>query len=220
MSVYCCSDLHGMYGLWKQIKEFLKPEDILYVLGDCGDRGYDGWKIITEVLEHPQVIYLKGNHEDMLIRAFKPRAANDYRLLIHNGGKMTYEDACDDINKEIILKELKRLPSYQLYKSPLGHKVHLSHAGFSPIPYRLPVEYDLIWDRDHCNEEVWTGEPNEYVVHGHTPVYYLNEQTIFSEPYCYCEGHKIDIDMASFYSNKAILFNLDTFDYKTFSLEE
>ena len=101
-----------MYGLWKQIKEFLKPEDTLYILGDCGDRGYDGWKIIVEALEHLQVIYLKGNHEDMLIRAFKPRTTSDYSLLIHNGGKMTYEDAYNDINKNIILKELKQLPAY------------------------------------------------------------------------------------------------------------
>ena len=36
MSVFACSDLHGMFNLYKQIKNFLKPEDKVYCLGDCG----------------------------------------------------------------------------------------------------------------------------------------------------------------------------------------
>jgi hypothetical protein len=39
MSVYAVSDLHGMYELYQKISDFLKPEDKVYCLGDCGDRG-------------------------------------------------------------------------------------------------------------------------------------------------------------------------------------
>lgn len=39
MAVYALSDLHGYLDLYKQIKEFLKPEDKVYFLGDAGDRG-------------------------------------------------------------------------------------------------------------------------------------------------------------------------------------
>ena len=60
MNVYACSDLHGMYDLYQQIKDFIKPEDIVYCLGDCGDRGPDGWQIITEIINNPQWIYLYG----------------------------------------------------------------------------------------------------------------------------------------------------------------
>ena len=39
MSVYAVSDLHGQLELYFKIKDFLKPEDYVYCLGDCGDRG-------------------------------------------------------------------------------------------------------------------------------------------------------------------------------------
>lgn len=36
MSIYAVSDLHGMYELYQKISDFLKPEDKVYCLGDCG----------------------------------------------------------------------------------------------------------------------------------------------------------------------------------------
>ena len=34
MSIYACSDLHGNLTLWNNIKEFLKPGDKLFYLGE------------------------------------------------------------------------------------------------------------------------------------------------------------------------------------------
>ena len=62
---FACSDLHGQLDLWKQIKSFLNPEDTVYFLGDAGDRGPDGWELIKAIANDSQVVYLKGNHEDM-----------------------------------------------------------------------------------------------------------------------------------------------------------
>lgn len=53
MSVYAVSDLHGMFNLYKQIKNFLKPEDKVYCLGDCGDRGPASWETIHAVASDP-----------------------------------------------------------------------------------------------------------------------------------------------------------------------
>ena len=88
MSVYAVSDLHGRYDLFQMIKDFIKPEDKVYIIGDCGDRGKDGWAIIKEVYENPQFIYIKGNHEDMLVEAMR---TGDKSLCYYNGGKSTYE---------------------------------------------------------------------------------------------------------------------------------
>ena len=55
---FAVSDLHGRYDLWEQIKEFLQEDDTLYVVGDCADRGKDGWKILQEVYADPRCIYL------------------------------------------------------------------------------------------------------------------------------------------------------------------
>ena len=66
MATYCFSDLHAQYDLWLQIKDFLKPEDTVYCLGDCVDRGPVGLDILNEVLETPNITLLCGNHEDFI----------------------------------------------------------------------------------------------------------------------------------------------------------
>ena len=66
--VYACSDLHGMYKLWKQIENYLQEDDRLIFLGDAADRGTDGIQIMVELLADPRVTYLKGNHEDMMVK--------------------------------------------------------------------------------------------------------------------------------------------------------
>lgn len=54
MSVYAVSDLHGMYELYQKISNFLKPEDKVYCLGDCGDRGPQPWETIKAVASDPR----------------------------------------------------------------------------------------------------------------------------------------------------------------------
>ena len=69
MATYACSDLHGMMPLYKQIKNFLSPNDKVYYLGDAGDRGPNSWELIKTILADDQFVYIKGNHEDMLVKA-------------------------------------------------------------------------------------------------------------------------------------------------------
>ena len=97
MSVYAVSDLHGMYSLYEKICAKLNPEDKVIFLGDAGDRGPNGWKLIRVILDNSQWIYLKGNHEDMLIKAIDETKEFDeglygYACLLHqsNGGKETF----------------------------------------------------------------------------------------------------------------------------------
>lgn len=45
------------------------PESMIIYGGDACDRGPEGYKIMRELLDNPQVIYLKGNHEDMFVSA-------------------------------------------------------------------------------------------------------------------------------------------------------
>ena len=99
MSVYAVADLHGMYTLYEKICTKLNPEDKVIFLGDAGDRGPNGWKLIRAILDNPQWIYLKGNHEDMLIKAIDEIQDFEYGLYGEacllaqcNGGKQTIED--------------------------------------------------------------------------------------------------------------------------------
>ena len=67
MATYAFSDLHGDYQLWTAIKNYCKDDDILFFLGDVNDRGNDGIKILQEMIDDPRIIYILGNHEDMLL---------------------------------------------------------------------------------------------------------------------------------------------------------
>lgn len=235
MSVYCCSDLHGRYDLFQQIKKFIKPDDVVYVLGDCADRGKDGWKIICEVLDNPQFIYLKGNHEDMLtlaMRSYQKCAPEDrayffgydhyYRMSAHNGGEKTFYDwGRIGKHKNEWVKRLEELPKRATYVNALGVRVEMSHAGFTPEGFKP----DYLWDRDHFLDEWPKGYDNTVIVHGHTPIPYLMEDIgdynkIEAGAYWYCNNHKICIDCGSVFTGCTTLLNLDTFDEEVFCAKD
>ena len=70
--IFAYSDVHGMYALHRAIMDYCHeqdPEAMILYLGDACDRGPDGYKIMHELLDNPQVLYLKGNHEDMFCKA-------------------------------------------------------------------------------------------------------------------------------------------------------
>ena len=82
MKFYATSDFHGHYNLYKKIKEMVDPQDIIYVLGDCADRGPNGWKTLKAVIEDPQCILLMGNHEHMLMKSMEDffNAPDEYTI--------------------------------------------------------------------------------------------------------------------------------------------
>lgn len=222
---FCVADLHGMYSLWRQIIESLDETDTLYVLGDCGDRGPNGWKIIKEALADPRVVYIRGNHDQMLLDSWKTEWRDNY-LWFSNGGYNTWDALMMDEKYEIYLIQLAKTKLYHCYENKEGQKIHLSHAGFTLHENdEIPNSEDLLWDRDHCWDlcNWWPEEnPNDYVVHGHTPTrsstfknllygapdqYKLNESATVIR---YAHGHKIGIDAGAFSTNKCALLDLDT----------
>ena len=100
MATYASADWHGCYWIWEKIKEILKPDDTLYFLGDAADRGSDGWQIIKELLNDSRIIYLKGNHEDLLIKAIGNITTNDIQydhFHWNNNMKLWYYFICDGL---------------------------------------------------------------------------------------------------------------------------
>lgn len=233
MATYACSDLHGRYDLYLQIKQFLKPEDKVYFLGDAGDRGPDSWVLIKKIYKDDQFIYMKGNHEDMLCNAIKEYSIHgylgkDYRLLVNNGGEDTFDNwlAENESVRKSWYQALEKLPTYLTYTNAGGMKVYLSHAGFTPFFYpdgvmAPPEEDDLIWSRDHFVDG-WYLEDNAIMVHGHTPIPYLTNR--FGVEYklgafWYCNNHKICLDTGAYATNYTCLLDLDIFDEHIFQIE-
>lgn len=231
MSRYVFSDLHGQLKLWHQIKEFVLPSDEIYCLGDCGDRGPQPWETIKAIINDPQVVYLKGNHEDMLVAAMaeyldhptvrkfhKIYDTNSFqRLLFSNGGSDTIQGWIDEGADPSWIDRLDKLPTIKMLKSG-NLDIALCHAGYSPLADDvMPDDVDLIWDRGHITFP-WIGDDNLIIIHGHTPCPYISRKWVPSDgAIIYAGGHKIDIDMGSFVTNTTCLLDLDTFDEHYFS---
>ena len=216
MATYAFSDLHGRKDLWlKANKEVFGPNDTIYFLGDAADRGPDGWEMIKTLLDDERVIYLKGNHEDMLYNAVKKgKTANLY----WNGGKSTFEafELDTEENQKKYINKLKDLPLYvHWYKD--NKNVILSHAGMTPDRPVFNRE-DWFWDREHLYDEWISDREDIFIIHGHTPVQNLSNGK--EQIHTYCNGHKIDIDLGAFISNKLGILNLDTFEEIIISLDE
>ena len=236
MAVWVTTDLHGNYDLWTQIKNFLKEEDTLIFLGDAIDRGSRGFEIFMEMLEHPQVVFLKGNHEDMMYEVFHDMGPDRGKMLEHwtkggNGGQQTLENIklleLDYDTKMEYINTIARLPYFAEYENDDGIKFILCHAGYTPgrlwddtVPWKK--EEKMLWDRNHFNfpwpEE---GYDNVVIVHGHTPILLMKQldgapQGDGCSPFWYENNHKLNLDAATAYTGIAFLFNLDTLDWEYF----
>ena len=228
MAVYVCADLHGHLQIYKKIKAMLKPEDKVFCLGDCGDRGPDSWETIKAVYSDPQFIYLKGNHEDMLVKACKDYLMDDgmwdymsYTLCCHNGGRETLEGWELDPHREEWFRRLQKLPTWDSYEAEDGTVFVLCHAGFTPwfkegtTECEIPIDKDLLWDREHIYSRTYLPKHMDdvIVVHGHTPIHYLTVDLDIpweSGAFWYCDNHKVCIDSGGFFSGEWVLLNLDT----------
>ena len=231
MAVYACSDLHGNWELWAEIKEFLKPDDILYYLGDATDRGPDGWAILKEMLKDSRINYIAGNHDIMLAnRIGNPYSSRIANLHHSNGGHSTWLDAEEDPEAEAIKIAIRSLPLYAIYENADGLKIFMSHSGSTHIDNCE----DLIWDR---SEYIGTKNYSEYdvIVHGHTTIPHLiedleevysfyfqeSERPVFEEweggAYWY-HGYRCDIDCCTIVTRQTVLLNLDTFDEEIFEI--
>ena len=70
--VFFFTDIHGHLKLYNALKEWcLKqdPECTIIYGGDAADRGENGYKIIKDILNTPQMNYLYGNHEDYFVKS-------------------------------------------------------------------------------------------------------------------------------------------------------
>jgi len=232
MNRYAISDLHGRYDLWTKIKNKLHSDDILYNLGDSIDRGPDGYKICLDLMQMKNVHCICGNHEMMAISAL-PRLlkgefhSKEVSQWFWNGGNATWDqiesrligykrDAHDYCCSELIAF-FKNMPNIYNITNKNNQHIILSHAGFTPS---RKEEAEIGWDRKHFLDS-WPIEKqyqNTYVIHGHTPVQYLqktlNKISFTSNPeiITYADGHKIDIDLGAVISNRVALLNLDTLE--------
>lgn len=198
---YVATDIHGDYNLYSQMMKYLSQQEDyhLYYLGDAIDRGPDGYKIMKQLLNNPQVIYIKGNHEDMFVRAafeFATKAYNegescvryakhfgndtnlildtgiDMRLYDLNGGGPTFKAWIKDRCPMNIIHKINHLPLKASY-----NEFDMCHAGCTIQDWENNDDQAFLWDRRHFGKKWYEGRT---LIHGHTPIQSLPEDIRWS----------------------------------------
>lgn len=202
MRSYVIGDIHGCADELASLLESipLEPSDRLVFLGDYIDRGPDSYGVISYLIEwqrkgEPELIFLKGNHEDMFL-SYIGLAGSYGNMFLFNGGGATlasYGISSQTVPPQEILPLIPRdhLFFLQELKPFLLMKPYLCvHAGIHPLkPLSQQSEEEMFWIRD---EFILNPHPLPYtVLFGHTP----QREVLFHLPY------KIGLDTGLVYGN-------------------
>ncbi|WP_342505504.1 metallophosphoesterase family protein [Sporosarcina sp. FSL K6-2383] len=224
---FVISDIHGELELFEQLlsnMQYNPLHDQLILLGDYVDRGPDSRKVLDKVikLKAQGALVLKGNHEDMMIKAL---TMDDERAWKHwtyrNGGSNTLQ-SYGFSKSEFIVPENGEFVKPVLSSEKLaGHLEFIQsldpiiecddyifvHAGVHPTtPISETDPYILMWIR----EEFYTSyKGDKTVIFGHTPTTILhndkNDHSIY-----FGENHIIGIDGAAVYGGQLNCLELPT----------
>ncbi len=201
--IFAVGDIHGcvdeLLVLLNRIEQELEDDDLVIFIGDYIDRGPDSKGVVERLIDfrdrYPATIYLKGNHEDMMLSflGFEGNLGNSY---LHNGADeflKSYGLSMELRPEEILdLLPRKHLSFYlNLVPYVITSEFVFVHAGLQPLRgLKSQLDQDLFWIRDEFIKNVHRF--NKLVIFGHTPY----ADIYFNPPF------KIGIDTGLVYGNK------------------
>jgi len=205
--IFAIGDIHGCYDqllvLMKKIPIDFK-RDTLVFMGDYIDRGSQSVEVIDYLIKLkkrlPGIIFLKGNHEDMLEKYL---AGTDRFTYLLNGGQKTLDSyliksAGTGVNPippehREFFKSLRLIYETENYI--------FVHAGLRPkVSLESQTTEDLLWIRDKFLYTRYDfGKP---VVFGHTP---LGKPLV--------ESNKIGIDTGAVFGNALTCVQLPDLEF-------
>ncbi|MDR1576783.1 MAG: serine/threonine protein phosphatase [Deltaproteobacteria bacterium] len=168
--IFAVGDIHGcrlkLDRLLAKIDWRPENQEKLIFLGDYIDRGPDSFGVVETVLGlqslHPQeIIFLKGNHEQMFTNFITGR---EELTLTSNGVAWTMKSYLE--NNPFPLAHFQFYQDLLLYYETAHHI--FAHAGLRPrVPLERQREIDLLWIREEFLESDY--DFGKTVVFGHTP---------------------------------------------------
>ena len=192
--VYAIGDIHGRRDLLQRVHQLIRDDAadhapdcvaIIY-LGDYVDRGLQSFEVVDMLTNDPldefETVYLKGNHDDFLLRFAATGEHGDAWLM--NGAQATlasygvdvYGPPRSAVEMEYLWAKFQAaLPDdhqkfFQGLRLSHGEGDYLFvHAGIRPgVALSQQNPFDLMWIReDFLNSDEDFGV---VVVHGHTPL--------------------------------------------------
>jgi len=208
-------DIHGKWDKFLSAYEkvhFDPEKDMLIFLGDYLDRGENPVPVMDWVLEHQgreNILFLRGNHEDMFYWALKPYRegledwddvglTHELMLWLPNGGKATLKKIiASDRGRELVpawLRLIEKLPLYTEIKTQ-GRTYWFMHADCDPErPLEEQQEETLLWTR-HLATSPEAQRSDRTIVLGHTPVQSIGYEPV---PQILQGGRLVLMDTGSF----------------------
>ena len=169
---YVLSDIHGEIDRWNKILNLIQfsENDTLIVIGDVIDRNPHGIEILQDIMRRPNIKFIIGNHEQMMLDSFW--SGNDYdarRLWTYNGGGVTYRTMVYKMPTEErlqILRFIQESPDF-IEIEVNGQQYHIVHG--MPSHDRTT----RLWDRPEPPPKE-PPLPGKICIVGHTSTYWLN----------------------------------------------
>ena len=193
--IFAIGDIHGSIDRLQDLMQKIPIDfanDTLLFIGDYIDRGPGSVEVVEYLMDLkkrvPEIILLKGNHEDMLEKYLDGTDRFTYLL---NGGQSTLDSYLSKTQQSdsfpIPAEHIDFFKSLRLYYETEAYI--FVHAGLRPkIPLASQKSEDLLWIRDKFIYSKYNfGKP---VVFGHTPL----EKPLV-------EPNKIGIDTGAVYGN-------------------
>jgi serine/threonine protein phosphatase 1 len=182
LRTYAVGDVHGRLDLLRAAVQAISdhvgdlPFRVVF-LGDYVDRGPDSRGVIDFLIDLQRrwtVICLKGNHEELMVRAVEERGA--HRLLhrwLEYGGRETLRSyglrENDHLQVGIPAEHLRWMADLPRTTRD-EHRIFV-HAGLTPgTPVHQQTDEACLWIRDRFLKAV-AADFEAHVVHGHTPIW-------------------------------------------------
>ncbi|GAB6189664.1 metallophosphoesterase family protein [Marinitoga arctica] len=206
--IWTISDIHGMYNKLIKLIQRIPENDKIIFLGDYIDRGPDS-KLVLDLLFKlkNRAIFLKGNHEDMVIDYMEKHGIYSPDVWFRNGGMSTLKSFKNNIELKYIefIKSFKKYHIEQINKQ----KYLFVHAGVRhDIDLKKQRERDLIWIREDFF--LVNRKYKEYIIiHGHTPTFYITGKYEVYFHKIENDIISIDIDTGCVYGGKLTALGID-----------
>ena len=205
--LFAIGDIHGCYDKLRALMDKIPIDfasDTLIFMGDYIDRGPDSYEVVEYLVDlktlFPGIIFLKGNHEEMLEKYL---SGGDRVTYLLNGGQQTLDSYFNQRrlseDSPFPAEHLTFFKSLQLYYET--DDFIFAHAG---LRQRVSIEKqkrtDLLWIREKFIYTKYNF--GKKVIFGHTP---------FPKPLV--ESNKIGIDTGAVYGNLLTCVQLPDVDF-------
>ncbi|MCZ6467059.1 MAG: metallophosphoesterase family protein [Alphaproteobacteria bacterium] len=215
--MYAVGDIHGRVDLLAALHDRILDDaaavtagrKVLVYLGDYVDRGPCSFAVVDMLIEAPlegfEIVHLKGNHEDFLLRFVEEENLEEADLWFINGGDATLHSyKVPLLTLPFGLAELETARRAFLAALPPSHMTFFQglkmfhvegdylfvHAGIKPgVPLDEQNEEDLLWIREEFLDS--DAAFGHMVVHGHTPAAETDVRP-----------NRIGIDTGAFYTDR------------------